>query len=60
MHRAFIVLIIYIFGGKARLKAYNIYSFLDRLVESSALKKAIDAVYAAYLPKHTHPFIYLR
>ncbi|KAK1173485.1 DNA mismatch repair protein Mlh1-like [Acipenser oxyrinchus oxyrinchus] len=30
-----------------------------RLVESSALKKAIEAVYAAYLPKNTHPFLYL-
>ncbi|KAI0210070.1 DNA mismatch repair protein Mlh1 [Lamellibrachia satsuma] len=30
-----------------------------RLVESSTLKKAIDSVYAAYLPKNTHPFIYL-
>ncbi|KAK1172314.1 DNA mismatch repair protein Mlh1-like isoform X1 [Acipenser oxyrinchus oxyrinchus] len=30
-----------------------------RLVESSALKKAIEAVYAAYLPKNMHPFLYL-
>ncbi|XP_041046228.1 DNA mismatch repair protein Mlh1 isoform X2 [Carcharodon carcharias] len=30
-----------------------------RLVESSALRKAIEAVYAAYLPKNTHPFLYL-
>ncbi|NP_112315.2 DNA mismatch repair protein Mlh1 [Rattus norvegicus] len=30
-----------------------------RLVESAALKKAIEAVYAAYLPKNTHPFLYL-
>ncbi|XP_053374339.1 DNA mismatch repair protein Mlh1-like [Mercenaria mercenaria] len=30
-----------------------------RLVESSSLKKAIDMVYQAYLPKHTHPFLYL-
>ncbi len=28
-------------------------------VESSALKKALDLVYAAYLPKGTHPFVYL-
>lgn len=35
-------------------------SSLDRLVESSALKKAIETVYAAYLPKNTHPFLYLR
>lgn len=30
-----------------------------RLVESTALKRALEAVYAAYLPKGTHPFIYL-
>ncbi|MFT7816357.1 DNA mismatch repair protein Mlh1 isoform X2 [Arapaima gigas] len=30
-----------------------------RLVESSALKKAIETVYSAYLPKNTHPFLYL-
>ncbi|XP_078254043.1 DNA mismatch repair protein Mlh1 isoform X2 [Rhinoraja longicauda] len=30
-----------------------------RLVESSMLRKAIEAVYAAYLPKNTHPFLYL-
>ncbi|XP_073486692.1 DNA mismatch repair protein Mlh1 isoform X2 [Aquarana catesbeiana] len=31
----------------------------SRLVESTALKKAIETVYAAYLPKNTHPFLYL-
>ncbi|XP_018590116.2 DNA mismatch repair protein Mlh1 isoform X2 [Scleropages formosus] len=30
-----------------------------RLVDSSALKKAIETVYSAYLPKNTHPFLYL-
>ncbi|XP_060704566.1 DNA mismatch repair protein Mlh1-like [Hemiscyllium ocellatum] len=30
-----------------------------RLVESTALRKAIETVYAAYLPKNTHPFLYL-
>ncbi|NXJ66942.1 MLH1 protein, partial [Rostratula benghalensis] len=30
-----------------------------RLVESAALRKAIETVYAAYLPKGTHPFLYL-
>lgn len=24
-----------------------------------ALRKAIESVYASYLPKHTHPFLYL-
>ena len=31
----------------------------DRLVESGALKRAIEGVYSAYLPKNTHPFVYL-
>ncbi|XP_074658885.1 DNA mismatch repair protein Mlh1-like [Tubulanus polymorphus] len=30
-----------------------------RLVDSSSLRKAIDTVYQAYLPKGMHPFIYL-
>ncbi|XP_076460299.1 DNA mismatch repair protein Mlh1-like isoform X2 [Babylonia areolata] len=30
-----------------------------RLVDSSALRKAIDTVYQVYLPKGTHPYIYL-
>uniref|UniRef100_F7GA57 DNA mismatch repair protein MLH1 n=1 Tax=Monodelphis domestica TaxID=13616 RepID=F7GA57_MONDO len=30
-----------------------------RLVESSALRKAVESVYAAYLPKNSHPFLYL-
>lgn len=33
---------------------------LDRLVDSTSLRKAIDTVYSAYLPKNTHPFIYMR
>lgn len=38
----------------------TLFDVLDRLVESSALKKAIENVYAAYLPKNSHPFLYLR
>jgi DNA mismatch repair protein MLH1 len=30
-----------------------------RLVECTPLRSAIDSVYATYLPKHTHPFVYL-
>jgi DNA mismatch repair protein MLH1 len=31
----------------------------NRLVESSALKRAIEAVYSTVLPRHQHPWIYL-
>lgn len=30
-----------------------------RLVESTHLRRAIEEVYASYLPKHTHPFVYV-
>lgn len=30
-----------------------------RLVDSSALRKSLDTVYQAYLPKNSHPFMYL-
>ncbi|XP_064085225.1 DNA mismatch repair protein Mlh1-like [Macrobrachium nipponense] len=30
-----------------------------RLVDSTALRKAIETVYASYLPKNSHPFMYL-
>ncbi|XP_071503991.1 DNA mismatch repair protein Mlh1-like [Diadema antillarum] len=30
-----------------------------RLVDSSSLRKAIEAVYSTYLPKNMHPFLYL-
>jgi DNA mismatch repair protein MLH1 len=30
-----------------------------RLVDSASIRKAIECVYAAYLPKNTHPFIYM-
>ena len=33
--------------------------FPDRLVDSSAIRKSLDAIYQAYLPKNSHPFIYL-
>ncbi|XP_060070717.1 DNA mismatch repair protein Mlh1-like isoform X2 [Ylistrum balloti] len=30
-----------------------------RLVDSTALRKSLDTVYQAYLPKNSHPFMYL-
>ena len=42
------------------IKKMNFLLFINhRLVESSAMKKAIELIYAAYLPKGTHPFVYL-
>ncbi|KAH9503230.1 DNA mismatch repair protein [Bulinus truncatus] len=31
----------------------------NRLVDSTAIRKALDTVYQAYLPKGSHPFVYL-
>lgn len=38
------------------------YSYLtssDRSVESSSIKKALENLYSTFLPKNTHPFVYL-
>ncbi len=41
-------------------KKFNFLLFINhRLVESTALRKAIEMVYQAYLPKGSHPFVYL-
>ncbi|KAK2184744.1 hypothetical protein NP493_254g01023 [Ridgeia piscesae] len=45
--------------SQASMMARQVQCIVNRLVESSTLKKALDAVYAAYLPKNAHPFIYL-
>ncbi|XP_069001237.1 DNA mismatch repair protein Mlh1 [Embiotoca jacksoni] len=50
----------YISNANYSVKKCILILFINhRLVESSALKKAIETVYAAYLPKNTHPFLYL-
>ncbi|KAK9541808.1 hypothetical protein VZT92_001828 [Zoarces viviparus] len=50
----------YISNANYSVKKCVLVLFINhRLVESSALKKAIETVYAAYLPKNTHPFLYL-
>ncbi|KAG8442716.1 hypothetical protein GDO86_011495 [Hymenochirus boettgeri] len=50
----------YITNANYSMKRCILLLFINaRLVESTALKKAIETVYAAYLPKNTHPFIYL-
>lgn len=32
----------------------------DRLVDSGKMKKAIESLYTAYLPKGSSPFVYIR
>lgn len=42
------------------MKKQKLVLFINnRLVHSASIAKAIETVYAAYLPKHTHPFVYL-
>ncbi|XP_068940419.1 DNA mismatch repair protein Mlh1 isoform X2 [Petaurus breviceps papuanus] len=50
----------YISNANYSMKKCILLLFINhRLVESTALKKAVENVYAAYLPKNTHPFLYL-
>ncbi|XP_046884803.1 DNA mismatch repair protein Mlh1 isoform X2 [Hypomesus transpacificus] len=50
----------YISNANYSVKKCILILFINhRLVESNALKKAVETVYAAYLPKNTHPFLYL-
>ena len=42
-----------------RRKGTFILFINNRLVDSSAIKKGVYNVYQNYLPKHTHPFVYL-
>uniref|UniRef100_A0A8D0HJK5 DNA mismatch repair protein MLH1 n=1 Tax=Sphenodon punctatus TaxID=8508 RepID=A0A8D0HJK5_SPHPU len=50
----------YITNANYSVKKCTFLLFINhRLVESAALRKAIETVYAAYLPKNTHPFLYI-
>eukprot|EP00644_Phytophthora_capsici_P013599 jgi/Phyca11/117466/e_gw1.33.11.1 len=50
----------YISNANYHLKKSNFILFInDRLVECPPLKRACEYVYSLYLPKSTHPFIYL-
>uniref|UniRef100_A0A8C4NK96 DNA mismatch repair protein MLH1 n=1 Tax=Eptatretus burgeri TaxID=7764 RepID=A0A8C4NK96_EPTBU len=50
----------YITNANFSMKKCIFLLFINhRLVESSALKKAIENVYATYLPKNSHPFLYI-
>ena len=40
-------------------RAVTIFFINGRLVDCSLLKRSIDSLYSKYLPKHTHPFVYL-
>lgn len=43
----------------SRKKSTCIIFINHRLVECSSIRKAVETVYADYLPKHTYPFVYL-
>jgi DNA mismatch repair protein MLH1 len=53
------------FSGLCSNANFNMKKFVfilfinNRLVESTSLRSAIDSVYSKYLPKLTHPFVYL-
>ncbi|XP_067326292.1 DNA mismatch repair protein Mlh1 isoform X2 [Anolis sagrei] len=50
----------YVTNANYSVKKCTFLLFINhRLVDSSALRKAIETVYAAYLPKNTHPFLYI-
>lgn len=40
-------------------KPMMIFFINDRLVECASIRKVIDSAFADFLPKHTHPFVYL-
>ncbi|XP_062607465.1 DNA mismatch repair protein Mlh1-like, partial [Saccostrea cucullata] len=50
----------YVTNANYSLKKCIFLLFINhRLVDSSSLRKAVDTIYQAYLPKNMHPFAYL-
>ncbi|XP_023013533.2 DNA mismatch repair ATPase Mlh1 isoform X1 [Leptinotarsa decemlineata] len=50
----------YITNVNYSTKKFQFLLFINhRLVDCQSLKKCIDRVYTTYLPKNTHPFVYL-
>jgi DNA mismatch repair ATPase MutL len=45
--------------ASVRIALFNKSFLIDRAVDSPAIRKAIEAVYVAFLPKNTHPWVYL-
>ena len=43
-----------------RMQFFNGGCYTDRLVDSVSIRKGIEAVYGSYLPKNSHPFVYMR
>lgn len=50
----------YISNANYSVKKLQFLLFINhRLVDSSALRKAIETLYEAYIPKNSHPFVYV-
>lgn len=50
----------YVTNANYSVKKLQFLLFINhRLVDSTALRKALESIYEAYLPKGTHPFIYM-
>jgi len=50
----------YISNANYSVKKLQFLLFINhRLVDSSAMRKAIEALYEAYIPKNSHPFVYM-
>ncbi|KAK3810771.1 MAG: DNA mismatch repair protein Mlh1 [Benniella sp.] len=50
----------WISNANYNVKKFNFLLFINhRAVDSPAIRKAIEAVYVAFLPKNTHPWVYL-